>query len=117
MKDDLIYLKHILESIEQIENYLHDVNYEVFIENDMMINATVRMLEIIGEATNNLSKNFQDNHVEIDFRDIIDMRNFLIHEYFGVNLAIVWAVVEQELTKLGAQVSEILKEMGHEEAD
>ncbi|MCK5320677.1 DUF86 domain-containing protein [Candidatus Parcubacteria bacterium] len=109
MKDDLIYLKHILESIEQIENYLYDVDYEVFIENDMIVNATVRMLEVIGEATNNFSKSFQDSHVEIDFRDIVDMRNFLIHEYFGVNKKIVWDTCKTDLPELKESVLRILK--------
>ena len=109
MKDNLIYLKHILESIEQIENYLHDVDYEAFTEDDMMINATVRMLEIIGEAANNLSKDFQYGHPEIDFRDIIDMRNFLIHEYFGVNKKIVWDTCKTDLPELKESVLRILK--------
>ncbi|MBA3046977.1 DUF86 domain-containing protein [Patescibacteria group bacterium] len=109
MKDDMIYLKHILESIEQIENYLHDVDYEAFTENDMMVNATVRMLEIIGEATNNLGKDFQYGHPEIDFRDIIDMRNFLIHEYFGVNKKIVWDTCKTDLPDLKKSILYILQ--------
>ncbi|MBU4257136.1 DUF86 domain-containing protein [Patescibacteria group bacterium] len=109
MKNDFVYLKHILESIKQIDNYLRDVDYKSFSKDDMMVNATVRCLEIIGEAVNNLSKEFISRHAEIDFRDIIDMRNFLIHEYFGVNKKIVWDTCKTDLPGLKKIVSRILK--------
>jgi len=109
MKDNVVYLKHILESIEQIENYLRDIDYESFSENDMAVNATVRMLEVIGEATNNLSEEFKNNHSEIVFRDIIDMRNFLIHEYFGINKKIVWDTCKMDLPGLKENILRILE--------
>ena len=60
----------------------------------------MRELEIIGEASNNLSDEFRNNQIKIPFRDIIDMRNLLIHEYFGVNTKIVWETCQTDIPKL-----------------
>lgn len=108
MKDDFVYLKHTLEAIEKIEKYLNDVDYKTFCKNDMLMDAVVRELEIIGEATSNLSEKFRRDNQEIPFRDIIDMRNFLIHEYFGVNKKIVWETCQSDLKNLKHSIRNIL---------
>jgi len=100
MKNDDTYLQHILEAIEKIEKYLTGVTYEMFEQNDMIIDAVVRELEIIGEAAGKLSQQFQQDHPEIPFRDMTDMRNFLIHEYFGVNKKIVWDTCQTDMKHL-----------------
>ena len=110
MQDDMLYLSHILEAIEQIESYLAGVSYPQFIKNKMMIDAVVRELEIIGEATNNLSMDIRQKHPEIPSRDIVDMRNVLIHEYFGVNTKLVWDTCQNELGQLKQLVAKILHE-------
>lgn len=97
---DGVYLWHILEAIKSIEEYLSVFNYETFLNDKKTIDATVRELEIIGEAANNLSDDFKKKHFEIPFRDITDMRNVLIHEYFGVNAKIVWDTCQTDLIKL-----------------
>ena len=100
MKDDSIYLKHILEAIESIESYLNSFTYESFVKDKRTIDAVVRELEIIGEASNNLTDDFKNNYPKIPFRDIVDMRNVLTHEYFGVNTKIVWDTCEKNLPEL-----------------
>jgi len=95
--NDLAYIKHIVEAIEKIKNYLDTFDYEAFSKNDMVVDATVRELEIIGEAAHNLSKELKMQYPDIPFRDIVDMRNFLIHEYFGVNTKIVWHTCKIDL--------------------
>jgi len=97
---DGVYLRHILEAIESIEEYLKGFNYEAFLKDKKTIDAVVRELEIIGEASNNLSQKFKDEYPAIPFRDIIDMRNVLIHEYFGVNAKIVWDTVQIDISSL-----------------
>ena len=77
MKDDQVYLRHILDAIEKIESYIQNDTHESFSKNDMMIDAVVRELEIIGEATNHISKELRREHRDIPWRDAIDMRNFL----------------------------------------
>lgn len=108
MKDDTLYLGHINDAIEAIEQYLGDANYEQFIANKMMVDAVVRELEIIGEATSKLSKDFRKGNPEIPFRDIIDMRNVLIHDYAGVNTMIVWETCKIDLPPLKKAVKKSL---------
>ena len=100
MKSDTIYLEHILEAIITIETYAKNVSYEEFDKNKMMIDAVVRELEIIGEASNNLSGKFIKDNPEFPARDAIDMRNFLTHEYFGVNTKIVWETCKNDLLEI-----------------
>jgi uncharacterized protein with HEPN domain len=97
MKNDRTYLIHIRDAIETIYGYLHNVSYESFNSNKMIIDAVVRELEIIGEASNNLSEQFRQNHSEIQWRRMKNMRNFLIHVYFGVNTKVVWDTCKNDL--------------------
>lgn len=108
MKDDVLYLGHINDAIETIEQYLGVASYEQFIANKMMVDAVVRELEIIGEATSKLSKDFRNRNPEIPFRDIIDMRNVLIHDYAGVNTVIVWETCKIDLPPLKKAVKKSL---------
>lgn len=108
MKNDTIYLRHILEAIEKIEHYLLNTTYKSFSANDMMIDAVVRELEIIGEASSKFSKEFKDNHSDVAFRDATDMRNFLIHEYFGVRKQVVWDTCREDLPLMKRLISKFL---------
>lgn len=107
MKDNTLYLAHIRDAIDKIESYISDVNYDEFASNNMMIDAVVRQLAIIGEATNNLSDDFRKKHSEIPFRDAIDMRNILIHNYTDVNIKIVWETCKKNLPELKRFVADI----------
>lgn len=110
MKNDKTYLAHIQNAIETIEEYLEGVSYEKFISNKMVIDAVVRELEIIGEASNNLSIKFQQHHSKIQWRRMKDMRNFLIHQYFGVNIKVVWDTCKNDIPALKTFIESILKE-------
>jgi uncharacterized protein with HEPN domain len=100
MENDLVYLRHMLDAIDKIDLYLTDVDYEAFAANDMMIDAVVRELEIVGEAARNLSAPFIEKYAEIPWRTIKAMRNVLIHQYFGVNLKVVWDTCRSNLPQL-----------------
>jgi uncharacterized protein with HEPN domain len=108
MKDNTLYLGHIIDAIEKIDRYISGVDFNDFASNDMMIDAVVRELAIIGEATNNLSEDFRRNRPDIPFRDIIDMRNILIHDYAGVNTKVVWDTCKKNLPELKKFVTDIL---------
>ncbi len=108
MKDDQVYLRHILDAVEKIETYLGSQTYEFFSNNDMMIDAVVRELEIVGEATSHLSNQLRASHPEIPWRDAIDMRNFLIHEYFGVRTHVVWDTCKEDLPKLKKLIDDLI---------
>jgi len=107
---DEFYLGHINDAINSIKEYLGDTGYASFCENRMLIDAVVRQIEIIGEASNNLSDDFRKSHPQIPFRDIIDMRNFLSHEYFGVNTEVVWDTCKNDLVELENIIIPILSE-------
>jgi len=110
MKADCVYLSHIRDAIAKIERYLSGANYEAFAGNDMMIDAVIREPEIIGEAARNLSVPFIDEHPDIPWSRIKRMRNILIHEYFGVNLKVVWDTSHSNLPPLKAFIQKILAE-------
>jgi uncharacterized protein with HEPN domain len=110
MRNDRTYLAHIREAIENIEEYLEGVSYEQFASGKMMIDAVIRELEIIGEASNNLSDEFRRQHSDVLWQRMKDMRNFLIHEYFGVNTKVVWDTCKDDLPQLKSFIEKILDE-------
>ena len=110
-RSDKLYLKDIFDSIEKIESYINNLNYEEFSEDLMVIDAVVRNLEIIGEATKNLSKEIKSSYPEIPWKEIAGMRNKVIHEYFGVNFKIVWKTIKERLPELKMKIEEILKNL------
>ena len=108
MKDDRTYLLHILEAIDKIQQYLGEMRFEEFADSDMVIDAVVRELEIIGEASRNLSDDFREQHSNAPLRDATDMRNILIHEYFDVNKKVVWDTCKNNLPQFRGFVTELL---------
>ena len=80
-----IRLQNILDAIEEIENYTKGIEFDHFSSNSMMFNASLRQLEIIGEASNRLSNNVLEENTEIPWARIIGLRNLVIHEYFGID--------------------------------
>lgn len=107
-KDPQIFLKHILESIEWIEKDTKGMSKEEFLKNVPIQDAVVRRIEIIGEAIRNLSPELKKENKDVSWQDIMDMRNKIIHEYFGVDLELVWEVVKKDVPMLKDQVTEIL---------
>ncbi len=108
-KDPLIFINHILECIERIESFIENKSEEDFKESELIQSAVVRQLEIIGEATKNLSENFKNKYKFIPWMDIADTRNKLIHHYFGIDLEVVWGIIINELPELKEQIQEVLK--------
>ena len=105
---DAVLLHHILDAITQIEKYLGESEFIRLQNDDMLTDALARRLEIIGEASNTLSHEFKNKHSEIPFRKIIDMRNFLIHEYTKVERKIIWDTCKDDLPELKKQIQHIL---------
>ena len=100
MEKDRLYIKHILDAILAIDQFTMNVEFEGFLENKLLQDGVVRELEIIGEASKKLSSDFKDSHKELPWQDITGMRDKLIHEYFGVDLMVVWETVKQDLPNL-----------------
>lgn len=110
MKGDRSYLEHVLDAIERVESYTR-TGKEAFIEDLMLQDAVVRNLEMIGEAVKNLSADTKAKQPEIPWREIAGMRDKMIHEYFGVDLSVVWDAVQNDLPRLRDSVRAILEEL------
>ena len=108
-KDQLVYIEHILEAIEKIENSLRKITKEEFKDNLDKQDATIRRLEIIGEATKNLTKEFMNQHMDIPWSEIIKTRDKLIHHYFGIDLDLVFEITKEEIPTLKKQLTKIIK--------
>ena len=98
-------LLHVIESIEAVENYFAEIkNYEDFKANSLVLFATIKQLEIIGEAINHIDVELLLQQPQIPWNKIIGMRNMLVHEYFGVNPEVIWGVVKHNLFELKSAV-------------
>jgi len=110
MKTDQIYLRHILDAIEKIDSYV-SVGRDVFMTTSHWQDATIRQLEIIGEATKRLSKALRSSHSEIPWRRIAGLRDVLIHDYLGVDLEAVWQITQKDMPKLRISIEKIVRNM------
>lgn len=108
---DKIRLLHILDAIEAIETYIEGIDLEGFVSNSMMFNASLRQLEIIGEASNRLSEALIQHHSDVPWARIIGLRNLVIHEYFGIDDFTIWNVIKLNLPPLKEKVQLIIKDL------
>jgi len=117
MKNDAVYLHHILDAINRIEQYLAGVSYDRFLQDILLQDGVVRQMEIIGEAARNVSKDLQNAHPELPWGKMIGVRNILIHAYFRVDLFIVWDTAQSDLPRLKQQIEQLLEEMGENDCE
>ncbi|MEA3344730.1 MAG: DUF86 domain-containing protein [Chloroflexota bacterium] len=114
MKNDAVYLRHILRAINRIQGYIAGISYDQFLRDSLLQDGVVRQLEIIGEATKNVSHVFRDFHPELPWRQMAGIRDRLIHGYFEVDLFTVWDTVQSDLPLLRQQVEHTLQMLGEE---
>ncbi len=101
-------LQHILESISEIESYTRETTLDTFLENSMMRFASVKQIEIIGEAANYLTEETKIKFQNIQWRQIIGLRHILVHEYFGVDNKLIWQIIANDIPKLKLEILSIL---------
>ncbi|MCC7355330.1 MAG: DUF86 domain-containing protein [Anaerolineae bacterium] len=110
MKEDEVYLRHILDAIAKIESYV-SVGRETFMTASHWQDATIRQLEIIGEAAKRLSRELRLQHNNVPWRRIAGLRDVLVHDYMGVDLAAVWEITQRDLPVLRKHVNAILQDI------
>jgi uncharacterized protein with HEPN domain len=107
-RDVFLFVEDILEAIGDIEESLEGLSKNLFKADKDKKDATLRRLEIIGEAVKNLPSWFRENHPDVPWRDIAGFRDVLTHAYFGVDLDRVWLIVKNDLPKLKKQLKSIV---------
>jgi len=110
-RDYILYLEDIIESINNIENYIKGICFESFIQDKKTIDAVIRNFEIIGEASKKIPSEIKDNYQNIPWNLMSDMRNVLIHEYFGIQLDIIWKTIKERLPELKISIQEIIEKI------
>lgn len=109
MRDYKLYLDDILEAAKRIEKYTKGLTLEKLKRNELIIDGVVRNLEIIGEAVKNIPANIKDKYPDIEWKKIAGLRDILAHEYFGIDLEILWDIIENKLPELKKEISRLLK--------
>ena len=105
------YLNDILESIDDINEFVAGFNFEAFANDKKTVKAVIRSLEVIGEAVNKLPQNIRDQYSESPWEEMVGMRNRIIHEYFGVDLNIIWQTIEEDLPSLKTNVRNMYSDL------
>jgi uncharacterized protein with HEPN domain len=94
------YLNDIITAIADVEEFTHGMSYETFVSDKKTVNAVIRSLEVIGEATKHIPASFRKRHPDIPWNKMAGLRDVLIHDYMGVDLQSVWNVTQNRLREL-----------------
>ena len=96
-RDNALLIEDICEAIDAIQRYTIDLDYDTFCSDRKTVDAVLRNLEVIGEAVSRISPDLRTNNPLVEWRLMSDFRNRLIHDYFGINLEMVWDVLQNQL--------------------
>lgn len=107
-KDNSIYVEHILECTKAILEYMDGKSKEDFLKERMLQDAVTRQIEIIGEATKNISQDFRNAHADIPWKQMAGMRDIIIHEYFDINLDVIFETASQWIPDLKGKIEKLL---------
>ena len=108
-RNNELLVMDMLESANKIQKYTLGLDYNSFLENEMIIDAVARNFEIIGEAANRITPEFKIKYSQIEWSRITGFRNRIIHEYFGIDYEIMWTIIEDNILDLINKLENILK--------
>lgn len=100
-------IEHALDAILEIENYIEGVTFDRFLTDSMMRFACIKQLEIVGEACNHIDLSIRDEFPAIEWRKVVGLRHLLVHEYFGVDTALIWDIITNDIPLLKTQLSDV----------
>lgn len=107
-RDNLLLLKDMFEAVGKIISYTQGMTFKDFEKDDKTVDAVIRNFEIIGEAANRLEEPFKKANPEISWDKMRGFRNRIIHEYFGIDLEIVWQIIEDDIEGLIVALKKLL---------
>jgi len=107
IKDDLAYIEHILDCIRKINEFSNGLTFKEFKTNEMVQDAIIRNIEIIGEASKKISKDIKQTYYKVPWKEIAGMRDKLIHDYLGVDVSVVWKTIKEDIPALERSIREI----------
>lgn len=100
-----------MNSIEKIQKYTNQLSFEEFSNNDMIIDAVIRNFEIIGEAVKKIPDEIKKQYPDIEWKESAGFRDILIHDYFGIDLELVWETIQNNIPNFKKKIEDILKIM------
>ncbi|MCX6285474.1 MAG: DUF86 domain-containing protein [Bacteroidetes bacterium] len=103
-----LLLEDIIESAEKVLQYTKGISFEEFSKDNKTVDAVIRNFEIIGEASNLLPDEIKDKYSEIDWHRIRGFRNRIVHDYFGVDLQIIWKIIYDQIPSLISEITKII---------
>ncbi|MEW6556170.1 MAG: DUF86 domain-containing protein [Elusimicrobiota bacterium] len=110
-REDKSYIEDIKNCIENIEEYTKEKTIQDFLKDKKTIDAVERNFITIGEAANMISKEFQEKHIDIPWRDMNDMRNIVAHEYYEIDYDIIWHTIKEDLPTLKIKIEKLHKDL------
>jgi uncharacterized protein with HEPN domain len=111
LKDDTVYLRHILDEIVFLKRISHERSLDDLINDDYFAHAVRSAIEVIGEAANNVPDRIKSENPDIPWRDMAALRNRIIHGYFRIDYSIVWNVIGADLPDVEPKISALLQKM------
>jgi|TARA_R110000744_G_C19082903_1_gene531463 uncharacterized protein with HEPN domain len=108
-REYIFYLEDMLQSMERIEEYLVEIDFDKFSKTHIVIDATVRNFEIIGEAAKSVPINIQEKYPEIPWKKIYGLRNLISYEYFGIDYEMIWKIAKTNLPQNQIDLEKIVK--------
>jgi len=113
-RDYSLYIQDILECIEKIDEFVGDMAYDEFIEDEKTVDAVLRNLEVIGEAAKNVPEELKDRFPDVEWRRMVGLRNIITHEYFGVDMNIIWQAATRNVPETEPLVADMLERLSHD---
>lgn len=108
-REFILYLEDMHLSMDRIEEYIGNINFETFKTNQLVIDAVIRNLEIIGEAAKNVPESIKIKYPEVPWDKMYGLRNLITHEYFGVDYEMIWQIAKNNLPENKIDIEKILK--------